>query len=91
MSEALEFIDNAQDLNARGRGVRSYEWSGIAEVALGREVVVLESKDHPPLEGCVGESIGKTVVIEKSSGRLRALLTRGQVVRIQLSALFACR
>jgi hypothetical protein len=90
-SDVLEFTDNAQDLNARGRGVRSYEWSGMAEMALGREVEVWASSNNQALEGCVGESIGKSVVVEKSSGRLRALLTRGQVIRVQLRVLVACR
>jgi hypothetical protein len=85
------FVDEARDLNARGRGVRDYEWDALTEEALGRQVKIIGMTDTAGISGCVGEKIGKTVTIRKISGRLKALITRSRVVDISVSDLIACK
>lgn len=85
------FVDQALDLNARGRGIRNYEWDAITERALGRQVNIIDIPDTLGMSGCVGEQIGKTITIRKISGRLKALLTRSQIVDISVSDLVACK
>jgi hypothetical protein len=84
----VEIVDEAKDVNARGRSLRSYEWEGILESALNREVTVWE-RNQPEI-GCVAEKIGKRVIIRKSSGRMRAILTRREIVKIEIDELVAC-
>jgi len=84
----IQFDDRALDLNARGRTVRSYEWKGIAELALGRAVVIPERL--PAVDGCRGKVIGKLVTVRKVSGRLKATVTRSRVATIDISDLVTC-
>ena len=81
-------VDEAKDLNARGRGVRSWEWQILMEEALGRRISFYEFE--PPVESCQATEIGRTIVIRKVSGRLSALLTRKTVADIEIRPLFAC-
>lgn len=81
-------VDEAQDLNARGRGVRSYEWQFLVEEALDRRISFYEYE--LPAESCKITEVGRTLVIRKVSGRLRALLTRKTVVDVEVGPLFAC-
>jgi len=85
------FVDDARDVNARGRGVRDYEWDALTEEALGRQVEIIGISDTLGSAGCVGEQIGKTITIRKVSGRLKALLTRTQIVNIDITDLVACK
>lgn len=86
--EIFQIIDSAEDVNARGRGVRDYEFEGMITSALGRPVTIWESE--PQTEVCKPEILGKTVVIQKISGRLKTLLTRGPIVTLNFSDLVAC-
>ena len=85
------FLDEARDVNARGRGVRDYEWDALTEEALRRQVEIIGMTDTVGVSGCVGEQIGKTITIRKISGRLKALITRSQIVDISVSDLVACK
>lgn len=85
----VTFSDLSLDLNARGRGIRDYEWKGMVETALGKPMTIWE-KGSPEL-GCRSEVIGKTITIRKTSGRLKATLTRSRVASIDITDLIACR
>jgi len=87
--QLFQIDDEALDVNARGRNVRAYEWEGMITKALDRDVVILENKPQTP--GCTTEIVGKTVRIRKTSGRLKALVTRGQIVTLDFTDLVACR
>ena len=84
----LRFDDLALDLNARGRGIRDYEWQGMVKVALGADVEIYE--ESSPAGPGLTESIGRVVEVRKTGGRLLALLTRSQVVQISIADLIAC-
>ena len=85
------FVDEARDVNARGRLVRDYEWDALTEEALGRQVEIFGIPDTVGVSGCVGEQIGKTITVRKISGRLKALITRSQIVDISVSDMVACK
>jgi len=87
-TSVIQFVDRALDLNARGRVVRSYEWDGIAELALEREIMIPEQ--ITAVDGCVGQVIGKLVTVRKVSGRLKATITRSRVAAIDISNLVVC-
>ena len=87
-TNVIQFDDRALDLNARGRTVRSYEWKGIAELALEREIVIPER--FTAVDGCTGHVIGKIVTVRKVSGRLQATITRSRVATIDISDLVVC-
>jgi hypothetical protein len=87
----VEVVDNATDVNARGRTLRTYEWEGIFETALSREVIIWERNEYKPEIGCVDEKIGERVIIRKTSGRMRAILTRHEIVKIEIDDLVACK
>ena len=85
----VSISDMSLDLNARGRGIRDYEWKGLVETALGKPMTIWE-KGSPEL-GCRSEVIGKTITIRKTSGRLKATLMRSRVASIEITDLIACR
>lgn len=85
----FQILDEARDVNARGRGVRDYEWEGMLTQVLGRPVEIFQPIPIKP--GCSTEVLGKSLKIRKISGRMRAILTRGQIVSVELSDLVSCR
>ena len=87
--EVFRFDDQALDINARGRGIRDYEWQAIVSQALGREVRILEAT--LPVSECFAEPIGKIVEVSKISGRLRTLLLRSRIVQISTRDLVVCQ
>jgi hypothetical protein len=84
-------VDNAKDVNARGRGIRDYEWDVMLESALERSVKVVDLDWTSLSQGCQGEISGKVLTITKVSGRLIAVLTRKQIVSVQVSDLVTCQ
>jgi len=84
----MRFDDLALDLNARGRGIRDYEWRGMVKEALGADIEVYE--ESSPAGPCFAKSIGRVVEVRKTGGRLRALVTRSQVAQITITDLIAC-
>jgi hypothetical protein len=80
--------DSAQDVNARGRGLRAYEWEGMISEALDRPITIWE--DNPQTLGCTTEILGKSVQIRKTSGRLKTLVTRGKIVTLDFTDLVTC-
>lgn len=87
--EVFLFDDRALDVNARGRGIRDYEWQGIVSQALGREVEILE--ETFPVGACFAKPIGKIVEVSKVGGRLRTLLLRSQIVQLSTRDLVICQ
>jgi len=85
----LQFVDDAVSLNARGRVVRTYEWQGMAERAIGSEVLVVRNQDHAV--DCVGARAGTRVTIRQISGRLRGLISRTPVVNLEFTDLVECQ
>jgi len=90
-ASTFAIVDGAIDVNARGRLVRDYEWDALIERGLGRQVEIVDMIDTVGASGCVGEQIGRTITIRKTSGRLKALITRSQIVEISVSDLVACK
>ena len=75
-------IDHTDWLNARGRGIRSYEWKAMLHKAT--DGVDIEVVDVPEICSEPEKILNQTVlVIDAPSGRLRALLNR----KIDLSIL----
>jgi len=89
-SEFIMFVDYARDLNARGRGIRDYEYSAMTKAALGRAIPVYDGRETDQQINCVGQNKGTIVTIRKVSGRLRALINRVEVVRLEFSPLVVC-
>ena len=85
----FQIRDGALDVNARGRTVRSYEWQGMITEALDRPITIWENESQTA--GCTTEVLGKVVQVRKTSGRLKALVTRGQIVTLDFTDLVACR
>jgi len=86
----LEIKDRADDLNARGRVLRHYEWSGLATQALGRPITATDHVEVDSYAGCIGKSAGRVVTIEKVSGRLKAIVFRTRLVSISIDELIVC-
>lgn len=87
-SEFIMFVDDAKDLNARGRLIRDYEFKAMTKTALNIDVSIYSQIESPL--NCVGQNRGVKVTIRKVSGRLRAILTRSEVVKLEFSPLIIC-
>ena len=87
--DLFDVVDEALDLNARGRKIRDYEWEGMLETALNRPVRIASSQSVS--QKCQTAVIGKILTLRKISGRLKALITRGRVVEVEVSDLFGCQ
>lgn len=87
--ELLRFDDLALDVNARGRGVRDYEWLGMVKTAIDTDVEILE--DAPLTGSCFAEPVGKIVEVRKVGSRLRTLLLRSPIVHVSIAELITCR
>jgi len=84
-------VDDARDLNARGRTIRDNEWQSIFELVLERPLTVTdELTDVSPISGCETRAVGKVATITRVSGRLRPKLFRNRVVDVAISDLISC-
>jgi hypothetical protein len=84
--EAMVVRDSANDFNARGRGVRSYEWEAMFTRATGRMVRI----DSDSIEYCFTESPTAVLEIVPTGGRLISLLRREAAVNVSLERLEGC-
>jgi hypothetical protein len=84
--EAMVVRDSANDFNARGRGVRSYEWEAMFTRATGRTVRI----DSDSIEYCFTESPTAILKIVPTGGRLISLLRREAAVNVSLERLDGC-
>jgi hypothetical protein len=84
--EALVVRDSANDFNARGRGVRPYEWEAMFTRAAGRTVRI----DSDSIEYCFTESPTAMLKIVPTGGRLISLLRREAAVNVSLERLDGC-
>ncbi len=82
-------IDDARDLNARGRIIRDYEWEGMIEAALHRPVEIWNPQIRTT--SCTTEVVGITLRIRKTSGKLATLMTRSRPIEIDFLEIFDCR
>lgn len=87
-SEFIMFVDVAKDLNARGRLIRDYEFKAMIKAVLDVDVSIYSQIENPL--NCIGQNRGSKVTIRKVSGRLRAILTRSEVVKLEFSPLIIC-
>lgn len=78
--------DQALRFNARGRSLRSYEWSGMFERALGVPISV----DSDNIDNCEKLSPGKRVTITANRGRLQSLLTQHIGIEVAVDNLLFC-
>lgn len=86
-AEAVIVDDQARDLNARGRSLRSYEWDGILERSLGRSIVT----GGEALDYCLSQSPSHRIIISAKSGRLKALLTQSVSLNVIIEEIPLCR
>lgn len=89
-SEFIMFVDYARDLNARGRGIRDYELNAMTKAALGRAIPIYDESETDMRTNCIGQNRGTVVTIRKISGRLRAIISRAQVVELEFGPLVVC-
>jgi hypothetical protein len=85
-ARAIAIVDNAEDLNARGRGIRSYEWGHLFERSLGIQVPV-STFTH---QFCSLESPDYLVEINPQGGRFRALVNRRASLDVQVGPFSLC-
>ena len=84
--DAVIISDLARDFNARGRGVRSYEWQGMMAQATGLNIVA----DSESLAFCSEQGPRYLLTIAPTSGRLKALVSNSVELQVSLTELPMC-
>lgn len=84
---AVVVEDFAIDYNARGRGVRSYEWQAMVETVVGQEVLV----DSYSVDYCQDKKPDLILRITSTGGRLKGLVRRKAAVNVNLEPFVTCR
>ena len=89
-SNVIMIDDQAKLFNARGRGIRSYEWEGMLRTLFGDENIKVIYTTYIDC-GVPGTIIPDTrAVISATNGRLRALLTRKIGLQISVEKISPC-
>ncbi|NBO80810.1 MAG: hypothetical protein EBV42_06100 [Actinobacteria bacterium] len=84
--DAVIINDLARDFNARGRGIRAYEWEAMIRQATGLDITA----DAEALTFCVEEKPRYEITILPTSGRLKALLANSVRLQVSLTELSMC-
>lgn len=84
--DAVIISDLARDFNARGRGVRAYEWEGMMAQATGLNIVA----DSESLAFCSEQEPRYQLTIAPTAGRLKALVSNSVVIQVSLTELPMC-
>ena len=84
--DAVIISDLARDFNARGRGVRAYEWEGMVAQATGLNITA----DSESLAFCSEHEPRYQLTIAPTSGRLKALISNSIVLQVSLTELPMC-
>jgi hypothetical protein len=85
-AKSIVLVDEALRFNARGRGVRSYEWSAMVNRATDLNIIV----DANSIHFCEEKSPSHLVTVTASQGRLRSLIS-GQIgISIAIAELPIC-
>lgn len=83
---AVVIEDNSPRFNARGRGLRAYEWTAMVSRASDSTVKV----DQLSVEYCADDQPAKRLKVDARTGRLRALLTGEIGISVEIDGLPIC-
>ena len=85
-TKSMVLVDEALRFNARGRGIRPYEWTAMVHRATDLNIIV----DGNSLQFCQEYSPSHLVTVSASQGRLRSLIS-GQIgISIVITELSLC-
>ena len=82
----MVLVDEALRFNARGRGVRPYEWTAMVNRATDLNITV----DGNSLQFCREYSPSHLVTVSASQGRLRSLISGRIGVSVNLKKIETC-
>lgn len=85
-AESIVLVDEALRFNARGRGVRSYEWTAMVNRATDLSIVV----DGNSIQFCEENSPSHLVTVSADQGRLRSLISGRIGISIAVVELSLC-
>jgi hypothetical protein len=83
---AVVIADESLRFNARGRWIRSYEWSAMIERSIGLPILA----DDDRIEYCEGSNPTKKLTITASNGRLKSLLIGRVGISVRITNLPLC-
>jgi hypothetical protein len=84
---AVVVEDFANDYNARGRGIRAYEWQAMFESAVGVKVLV----DSYSVDYCQNKKPDAILRITPTGGRLKGIVERKAAVNVTLEPFLTCK
>ena len=85
-TKSIVLVDEALRFNARGRGVRSYEWTAMVERATDLNITVGGNS----IQFCAEKSSSHQVTVSASRGRLRSLISGRIGISIAVAELSLC-
>ena len=85
-AKSIVLVDEALRFNARGRGVRSYEWTAMVNRATDLSIVV----DGNSIQFCEENSPSHLVTVSADQGRLRSLISGRIGISIAVVELSLC-
>lgn len=85
-AKSIVLVDEALRFNARGRGVRAYEWTAMVERATDLNIIV----DGNSIQFCEEKSPSHLVTVSASRGRLRSLISGRIGISIAVAELSLC-
>jgi hypothetical protein len=85
-AKSIVLVDEALRFNARGRGVRAYEWTAMVNRATDLNVIV----DGNSIQFCEERSPSHLVTVSAHQGRLRSLISGRIGISIAVAELSLC-
>ena len=85
-AKSIVLVDEALRFNARGRGVRPYEWTAMVERATDSNIIV----DGNSIKFCEEKSPSHLVTVSADQGRLRSLISGRIGISIAVAELPLC-
>ena len=85
-AKSIVLVDEAPRFNARGRGVRAYEWAAMVNRATDLNIIV----DGNSIQFCAEKSPSHQVTVSASRGRLRSLISGRIGISIAIAKLSLC-
>lgn len=86
---SVTVIDEATIFNARGRGIRSYEWEAMIQAATGNHHVVV-STSLPVCSSDQQQHVSELLIVRSSRGRFSATFRRNPGINISLGTIIRC-
>ena len=85
-AKSIVLVDEALQFNARGRGVRPYEWTAMVERATESNIIV----DGNSIKFCEEKSPSHLVTVSADQGRLRSLISGRIGISVNLKQIEIC-